>query len=69
MLKKKKYHFGIQCLVCKDRIFSYSVHDFKMCRCGEVFVDGGSSYFKWGFIDKLPKRIRHTERLDGKWRR
>ena len=35
---------GIQCLECKEIIYSYHRHDFKMCKCEECFVDGGDDY-------------------------
>lgn len=34
----------IQCDWCGDVITSYTVHDFKFCKCGKVFVDGGTDY-------------------------
>ena len=38
----------IQCLKCKDIITSNNRHDFKYCKCGAVFVDGGSWYGRAG---------------------
>jgi len=35
-----------QCLKCKDVITSYHTHDYKTCTCGELSVDGGTSYLK-----------------------
>ena len=40
-----------QCMKCKDSIESKSRHDFVMCSCGEIFVDGGQDYFRWGAND------------------
>lgn len=42
---------GIQCKNCNDRIFSFYRHDFKWCSCGNVFVDGGRDYLRYGVKD------------------
>lgn len=34
------------CKKCKDLIESRSVHDFKMCTCGSIGVDGGHEYLR-----------------------
>ena len=53
-MKKKKakkddsVKVGIACPLCKDEIFSMSVHDFRRCKCGKVFVDGGDDYMRFG---------------------
>lgn len=44
---KYRYHWGIECPKCKDRIFSWHRHDFKYCSCKEVFVDGGFDYLRY----------------------
>ena len=36
----------IKCNKCGDIIESFSVHDFKFCKCGAVAVDGGHDYLK-----------------------
>lgn len=41
----------LQCKQCKDIIESHSVHDFKRCKCGSIFVDGGKEYSKFGWPD------------------
>ena len=38
----------IRCVKCGDIIESKSVHDFKSCGCGAVFVDGGLEYQRIG---------------------
>lgn len=38
----------IQCLLCEDIIESTYRHDFKYCKCGVTFVDGGLSYCRYG---------------------
>jgi hypothetical protein len=47
-----------KCLKCKDIIESKSRHDFVECKCGEIFVDGGQDYFRWGAKD-----IKNFKRL------
>lgn len=37
------------CLGCRDIIRSYSRHDYVSCLCGNVFVDGGEDYYRFGF--------------------
>jgi hypothetical protein len=38
----------IKCKKCKDIITSNNRHDFKYCKCGAIFVDGGSWYGRRG---------------------
>ena len=38
------------CLVCNDTIISQHRHDYKSCSCGNVQVDGGSDYAKYGYL-------------------
>ena len=57
---KYKYHTGIECPKCLDRIFSWHRHDFKYCKCKEVFVDGGFDYLRYGYCKdgSKPKVIK-----------
>ena len=41
----------IQCKQCGDVIESKHVHDFKMCECNAVGVDGGRDYLRRIGID------------------
>lgn len=43
-----KKHTGVECQMCGDIIFSEYTHDFKQCKCGETFVDGGYDYLRYG---------------------
>jgi len=45
----KKYKNKIRCKFCGDIIESKHRHDFKKCKCGKVFVDGGLDYQRCGF--------------------
>lgn len=38
----------LQCLKCEDIIESKHRHDFKFCKCGACFVDGGLDYIRRG---------------------
>lgn len=40
-----------RCLECGDTVESKSRHDFRSCRCGGIFVDGGLDYVRRGFRD------------------
>lgn len=40
---------AIRCNHCGETIESFSVHDFKFCKCGTVAVDGGHDYLKRSF--------------------
>lgn len=59
-MKTPKTVEGVECRECGDRIWSRSVHDFRTCKCGAVFVDGGREYIRWGSTRKCkdPKRVR-----------
>ena len=39
---------AIQCKHCGEIIESRHTHDFQVCKCGRVFVDGGLEYLRWG---------------------
>ena len=41
----------IRCKKCGDVIESKSTWDFKYCKCGSVFVDGGTDYVRCGAKD------------------
>ena len=40
-----------QCRLCLDIVESKSGHDFRRCKCGEIFVDGGKNYIRRGASD------------------
>lgn len=37
-----------KCKLCGDIIVSEYRHDFRYCKCGEIFVDGGKDYLRRG---------------------
>jgi hypothetical protein len=50
-IDNKKGGSRIKCLKCGDIIQSMYKHDFVWCSCGNVFVDGGNDYFRFGGFD------------------
>ena len=48
MNTKKLIKNAIKCLKCNDVVESKHKHDFKWCKCGTVFVDGGLTYRRIG---------------------
>jgi hypothetical protein len=46
--------FGIMCKHCGDTLYSNFRHDYKVCKCGKVSVDGGSDYLRMGYPDGNP---------------
>lgn len=43
---------GIACLNCNTAMYSVHRHDGHGCSCSNnAFVDGGSSYLRWGAVD------------------
>jgi hypothetical protein len=38
-----------RCLRCNDEIESRHRRDFRECRCGDIFVDGGREYLRRGW--------------------
>lgn len=38
-----------KCVVCNDIIHSKHRHDYVVCSCGEVSIDGGSDYVRVGY--------------------
>jgi hypothetical protein len=45
---KKNWKNKAQCGNCKDIIESKYHYDFVSCSCGDIFVDGGDSYWRAG---------------------
>lgn len=42
---------GIVCPLCKEFIWSKNRHDFKICSCGSIFIDGGQKdYIRLGAL-------------------
>jgi len=45
------------CKECGSYIISLHRHDFRECKCGSIFVDGGFDYFRWGGKEEAFERI------------
>ena len=62
--------WGVKCSGCKQRMFSFSVHDYKTCKCPtSTSIDGGRNYLRYGWMPEYepPKRIYWSVKLDGKY--
>lgn len=45
---------AIKCSKCHELVYSRARHDYNFCSCGSVGIDGGRSYTKVSFTDKVP---------------
>lgn len=59
-----KRKWGVECPECKERLFSWHVHDFHYCKGGHVFIDGGNEYMRYSHTKdgKIPKFIYWTKK-------
>lgn len=39
----------VRCKKCNDIIESIHEHDLRKCSCGSIFIDGGTSYQRYGW--------------------
>jgi hypothetical protein len=48
-----------KCRVCEDVIESKYTHDFVLCKCGSIFVDGGHEYLHRGgnYVDIIEMSV------------
>lgn len=53
-----------QCKKCEDIIESKHVHDFRRCKCGAIFVDGGRDYLRRGGFRKDIIELSETDEGD-----
>jgi hypothetical protein len=44
----KQKVWAVECPKCHEVIWSRHRHDFRYCKCGAVYVDGGRDYLKRG---------------------
>ncbi len=42
-----------KCRLCDDVIESVHRHDFQTCKCGEIFIDGGNDYQRYGCMTSM----------------
>ena len=45
----------VRCKKCNDIIESKHNYDFRYCKCGSIFVDGGKVYQKFGWALNNPE--------------
>ncbi|WP_169710769.1 DUF7695 domain-containing protein [Staphylococcus lutrae] len=38
-----------KCKICDDVIESKHTHEYVMCKCGAIFLDGGTEYQRYGW--------------------
>lgn len=58
---------AIICPDCQDLVWSRYTHDFRVCKCGAVFIDGGRDYTRYGTLKETKNAfipdtciVRHT---------
>jgi len=52
-----KYKNKAQCMKCGSVIESTFRHEFVMCSCGAIFVDGGNEYWRSGGYPENFRRL------------
>ena len=57
-LRYTQIRHAIQCKKCLETIESKDIHDFKMCSCGAVGIDGGISNGNRILGDLLDMEVR-----------
>lgn len=57
---------AITCKKCNEYVRSRNLHDFRYCKCGSCFVDGGSYYQRFGWPEGDSKDYveSHVEYFD-----
>ena len=58
---------AIKCPTCGEQIRSEHSRDFKYCKCGDTFVDGGNEYLRWG--SRRWKEVEWFDEREGEWKR
>jgi len=57
----------VKCLKCGDEIQSQHRHDFVECSCGNIFVDGGTDYFRYGGSALTDGSVHIWNEISEKW--
>ena len=75
-MEKERYQDGVYCKKCDDLIYSVMRHDFRECKCGDLFIDGGKEYTRFGYnndseyqfvkIDFLTGNLKEIGKLQDK---
>lgn len=55
---------AVVCPLCGDTIYSRARHDFHFCYCGNLFVDGGQEYLRFGAIVDINKIKQLTTEIN-----
>ncbi len=56
---------AVKCLKCNEIIESNHRHDFKLCSCGNIAVDGGNEYLRRvGTLEKYKELSEYEEEND-----
>lgn len=55
----------VRCKKCNDIIESKHSHDFKVCGCGEIFIDGGTDNQRYGWgINQTEEKTELDDYID-----
>lgn len=53
-----------KCKICDDVIESMHTHDYVMCKCGSIFIDGGTEYQRYGWWPEKAEGKSRDEIID-----
>ena len=60
--------WGVQCLECGKRLFSFHAHDYKTCGCpNDTMIDGGREYIISGAMNLKKTRSIYWSKQDGEY--
>lgn len=45
------------CPTCEDLVYSRAHHDYRLCSCGEIAIDGGFDYTRIAYKNVRPERV------------
>lgn len=65
-MTKERTRSAIQCFKCDEVVFSAMRHDYSKCSCGNVFIDGGKDYCRYGMTDLNSSEVVTIDLLTGK---
>lgn len=57
-MMKWRFQDAIHCLKCNQVVYSVNRHDYRPCKCGSAFIDGGKDYTRSGGDRKVYKIVR-----------
>ena len=56
----------VRCKKCDDVIESKHRHDFQSCRCGAIYIDGGTDYQRCGWGDVAGEWIDQEKHIQSR---